>query len=261
MSYSTITGSIAAAIHTPAEGLRAGVVEIPAKDTALQAYYAVREGVAHPPIILVVQEIFGVHEHIKDICRRFAHEGYLAVAVELYQRQGDPSAYSEMNRLIEDIVARVPDEQVLTDLDAAARWAVAQGGDGARLGITGFCWGGRIVWLYCAHNPACKAGVAWYGRLTRGHGPLQVRNPLDVARDLLAPVLGLYGGEDTGIPLDDVWRMEAALEEGGAASKASHMKVYDRSGHAFFADYRPSYNAEDAADAWQKTLDWFERHL
>lgn len=250
-------------LHTSAEGLRTGRVDIPSFDQPIQAYYAApgetREGGF--PLVLVVQEIFGVNEHTQDICRRFAHQGYMAVAVELYQRQGDASSYDDNARLIKEIVSKVPDEQVMADLDAAVSWAGEQGANTERVGISGFCWGGRIVWMYAAHNPVCKAGVAWYGRLATGHGPLQVRNPVDVAGQLHGPVLGLYGGKDASIPLEDVRSMEGALAKGGEAAQASQIVVYPASGHAFFADYRPSYNPADAKDGWARCLAWFARYL
>lgn len=261
MSFSPITGKAESALHTDAEGLRHGLVAIPGFDGTLPAYYAAPADLENPPLILVVQEIFGLHEHIKDVCRRLAREGYMAVAVELYHRQGDPSAYTDMGALVADIVAKVPDEQVLADLDASVEWAGSQGADTTRLGITGFCWGGRITWLYAAHNAHCKAGVAWYGKLMAGHGPLQVRNPIDVAPELLAPVLGLYGGKDASIPVADVRRMEAALAQGSPASAQSQIVVYPHSGHAFYADYRPSYHAPDAQDAWDKAMGWFAQYL
>jgi carboxymethylenebutenolidase len=261
MSFSPITGAAATTVHTSPDGLRHGQVDMPTFDGTIPAYFAVPAAKENPPIILVIQEIFGLHEHIRDVCRRFAHQGYMAVGVELYQRQGDASQYTDMAALIRDIVSRVPDEQVLADLDAAVRWAGTQGADTTRVGVTGFCWGGRLTWMYAAHNPQCKAGVAWYGKLTVGHGPLQLRNPIDVAAQLHAPVLGLYGGLDNSIPLKDVKRMEAALANGNAAAQASEMVVYSESGHAFYADYRPSYNAADARDGWDRALAWFERHL
>lgn len=261
MSFSSITGMEPTAIHTGVEGLRDGLVDIPTFDGTIAAYYAAPADQEQPPLILVIQEIFGVHEHIKDVCRRLAHQGYMAVAVELYQRQGDAAQYTDMQALIKDIVAQVPDEQVLADLDASLEWAATQGADATRLGVTGFCWGGRLTWLYAAHQPRCKAAVAWYGRLTKGHGPLQVRNPVDVAADLQAPVLGLYGAQDAGIPLEDVARMEAALAQGSPAARESRFVVYQDSGHAFYADYRPSYNVSDAQDAWSKLLAWFDQHL
>ncbi|NYT26250.1 dienelactone hydrolase family protein [Alcaligenaceae bacterium] len=261
MAYSKITGSGDSTIHTSAEGLRHGMAEIPVRDGTMSAYYAAPAAVERPPVILVIQEIFGLHEHIRDICRRLAHEGYMAVALELYQRQGDAGQYGDIAELIRDIVAKVPDEQVLGDLDSAVEWAAGQGANAEQLGVTGFCWGGRLTWLYAAHNPRCRAAVAWYGRLTVGHGPLQVENPIDVAGRLHAPVLGLYGGQDAGIPLEDVRRMEEALAGGNEAARASRIEVYPESDHAFYADYRPSYNARDASDAWGKAVGWFDRLL
>lgn len=261
MSYSKITGSNNGTIETSADGLRHGMVEIPVRDGAMSAYFAAPAAVERPPLILVIQEIFGLHEHIKDVCRRLAHEGYMALGLELYQRQGDASAYSDMGALINDIVSKVPDEQVLSDLDSGVAWAATQGADTTRLGVTGFCWGGRLTWMYAAHNSQCKAAVAWYGKLATGHSPLQTEHPIDVAARLHAPVLGLYGGEDASIPLADVRRMEEALQQGSEAARASRIKVYPESGHAFYADYRPSYNARDASDAWGRAVAWFDRLL
>ncbi|RTZ44470.1 dienelactone hydrolase family protein [Candidimonas sp. SYP-B2681] len=261
MSYSSITGSAETAIHTTTEGLRHGVVDMPTFDGTIPAYFAAPADKARPALILVIQEIFGLHEHIRDVCRRFARQGYMAVAVDLYHRQGDAAQYSDMSMLINDIVSKVPDEQVLADLDASVKWAETQGADSARIGVTGFCWGGRLTWMYAAHNADCKAGVAWYGKLAVGHGPLQRRNPIDIANELKAPVLGLYGGQDASIPLTDVRRMQDALKTGSAAARASEVVVYPESGHAFYADYRPSYNAGDAQDAWLKALSWFKKYL
>lgn len=261
MTYSKITGSNGSTIQTSAEGLRHGMAEIPVPGATMSAYYAAPAAAERAPLILVIQEIFGLHEHIKDVCRRLAHEGYMALGLELYQRQGDASQYSDMAALIRDIVAKVPDEQVLADLDAGVEWAASHGADITKLGVTGFCWGGRLTWMYAAHNPACKAAVAWYGKLAVGHGPLQIRNPIDVAPQLHAPVLGLYGGQDASIPLADVHRMEAALRQGSEAARASRIEVYPESGHAFYADYRPSYHAPDARDAWEKAVAWFDRLL
>ncbi len=261
MSYSSITGSAETAIHTSTEGLRQGMVDMPTFDGTISAYFAAPADEPRPAIILVVQEIFGLHEHIRDVCRRFARQGYMAVAVELYQRQGDAAQYSDMPLLIKDIVSKVPDEQVLADLDASVKWAETQGADSTRIGVTGFCWGGRLTWMYAAHNAACKAGVAWYGKLTVGHGPLQLKNPIDIVSQLKAPVLGLYGAQDASIPLTDVRRMQDALKKGSEAARASEVVVFPDSGHAFYADYRPSYNAVDAEDAWLKALSWFKRHL
>jgi carboxymethylenebutenolidase len=255
--FTLAAGPVAAApIATDAQGLDAGPVLIPARDRDLPAYAARPKGGKPAPMILVVQEIFGVHEHIRDVCRRLAKLGYVAVAPELYVRQGDPSAISDIPTLMRTIVAQVPDEQVLADLDAAADWtAKSAGGDAKRLGITGFCWGGRITWLYAAHNPALKAGVAWYGRLVGDSGANTPRHPLDVAGQLKAPVLGLYGGADQGIPLDSVERMRAALS---AAKSGSEIVVYDGAPHAFHADYRPSYREQPARDGWARMLAWFQ---
>lgn len=261
MSFSAITGQADTAIHTDTYALRHGLVEMPTFDGTIPAYYAAPDNVEAPPVVLVIQEIFGLHEHIRDVCRRFAHAGYMAVAVDLYQRQGDASQYTDSATLIRELVSKVPDEQVLADLDASAQWAATQGGDIGRLGVTGFCWGGRLVWMYAAHSDKCKAGVAWYGRLATGHSEKQLRHPIDVAPDLQAPVLGLYGGKDTGIPLEDVRRMEAALADGGPVASQSEIIVYPDSGHAFYADYRPSYHPQDAQDAWGKCLAWFDQYL
>lgn len=245
-------------IATSAEGLDAGEVKIPVRDGELPAYRARPKGVAAAPVVLVVQEIFGVHEHIKDVCRRFAREGFYAIAPELYARQGDPAAYADIQSLVTELVAKVPDAQVMSDLDAAAAFAAAEGGDASRLGVTGFCWGGRITWLYAAHNPALKAGVAWYGRLVGQADPLRPVHPVDVAANLTAPVLGLYGGADEGIPLDTVEKMRAALAAAGNA--ASEIVVYDGAPHGFYADYRPTFREETAKDAWTRCLAWFRRH-
>lgn len=261
MSFSPITGQAETTIHSPAQGLDHGSFKLPTSGGTIDAYYARPQNQAKPPVILVIQEIFGLHEHIRDVCRRFAALGYFAVSAELYQRQGDPNNCDSVPDIIRNIVSKVSDEQVLADLDASVQWARQQGGDTSRLGVTGFCWGGRIVWMYMEHNPAAKAGVAWYGKLSVGHGPLQTRNPVDVAKTLKGPVLGLYGGQDTSIPLEDVRRMEAELAEGNEAARNSRIVVYPDSGHAFFADYRPSYREEDAKDAWVNAVDWFEAKL
>jgi carboxymethylenebutenolidase len=208
-------------------------------------------------VILVIQEIFGVHEYIADTCRRFAKLGYLAIAPELYARQGDPRGYTDIPKLQADIVSKVPDAQVMADLDGALAYAGANGGNVAKAGITGFCWGGRIVWLYAATGKV-KAGVAWYGRLVGQPSELTPRHPVDVAASLQAPVLGLYGGKDQGIPLDTVDKMKAALANGTPAAKASSFVVYPEAGHAFHADYRPSYVKSAADDGWQRATAWFK---
>jgi carboxymethylenebutenolidase len=245
-------------ITTGSEGLTAGEVKIPVADGEIPAYRAMPATGGPFPVVLVVQEIFGVHEHIKDMCRRFAKEGYCAVAPELYARQGDVTKFTDYKEIFAQVVSKVPDAQVMSDLDAAAAWAAkSSSGDTARLGVTGFCWGGRIVWLYAAHNPQLKAGVAWYGRLVGQPTELQPKYPIDLVDDLKAPVLGLYGGQDQGIPLADVEKMRAAL---AAAKKDSEIVVFPDSPHGFNADYRPSYRAADAAEGWRQCLAWFRRH-
>jgi carboxymethylenebutenolidase len=247
-------------IKTDTQGLVAGEVTIPVGDFKMPAYRAAPQGKRNPPVILVVSEIFGVHEHIADVARRFAKQGYLAIAPELFLRQGDPKAITEISKLMTDVVSKVPDAQVMGDLDATVAWAKAQGGDTTKLGITGFCWGGRITWLYCAHNSGVQAGVAWYGRLAAAPTALQPQHPLDIATKLHAPVLGLYGGKDQGIPLDTVDKMKSALAQGSAASRASQFIVYPDAGHAFNADYRPSYSKDAASDGWARCLAWFKTH-
>lgn len=246
-----------ATIRTDAIGLTADEISIPTRDGDLPAFHAMPAEGGPFPAILVVQEIFGVHEHIKDVCRRFAKLGYLAVAPELYARQGDLSTLSDIED-IRKIVAKVPDEQVMADLDAAAAWIRASGrANVEKVGITGFCWGGRIVWLYAAHSRQVQAGVAWYGRLAGKASDLQPVHPVDIARDLKAPVLGLYGGSDQGIPLETVDQMKNALK---AAGSPSTIVVYPDAPHAFFADYRPSYRQEAAEDGWRRLLAWFKQH-
>jgi len=244
-------------IKTDDAGLSAGEVILEVKGHKMPVYRAQPAGKTHLPVILVVSEIFGVHEHIADVARRFAKQGYLALAPDLFGRQGDPAKYGTVAELIKDLISKVPDEQVMADLDATVAWAKANGGNTDKLGITGFCWGGRITWLYAAHNPAVKAGVAWYGRLVGEKNPLNPKHPVDVAPTLKAAVLGLYGAKDQGIPVDTVEQMKAALAKGGSKSE---FVVYPNSGHAFHADYRPSYNEADAKDGWKRALEWFRAH-
>ncbi len=262
VGYAAAAMPIAAqtAVHTPEDGLTAGAVSIDAAGFKLPAYRAAPAGKNHLPVILVIQEIFGVHEHIADVCRRFAKAGYLAIAPELYARQGDPKGYTDVGKLMAEIVSKVPDSQVMADLDATVAWAQANGGNNKKLGITGFCWGGRITWLYDAHNPQVKAGVAWYGRLVGQASANNPTHPVDVAKTLHGPVLGLYGGQDTGIPLTSVNQMKDALADGSAAAKKSEFVVYPDAPHAFHADYRPSYRAEAAQDGWKRALAWFKSH-
>lgn len=251
-------------ITTDARGLEAGEVVVPVRGGEMPAYRATPAKGKNFPLALVVQEIFGVHEHIKDVCRRFARLGYMAVAPSLYFRQGDTTRLKMED--VMKVVARVPDEQVMADLDSTVAWARAtKRTDGKRVGVTGFCWGGRIVWLYSARSREVDAGVAWYGRLVANPGqpanPLTPRQPVDVAGELNAPVLGLYGAKDAGIPVETVERMRAALKASKSkAARASEIIVYPEAGHGFHADYRPSYNGEAAADGWRRLQDWFRKH-
>jgi carboxymethylenebutenolidase len=248
------------AVKTSAEGLTAGEVSFDVNGFKVPAYRAAPAGKTGLPVVLVIQEIFGVHEYIADTARRFAKAGYLAIAPSLYARQGDATQYSDISKLMAELVSKVPDAQVMADLDAAVQWAGANGGDTSKVGITGFCWGGRITWLYSAHSPNVKAGVAWYGRLVGASTELTPRHPVDVAARLNGPVLGLYGAADTGIPLDTVDKMKAALAAGNAAAKASEFVVYPDAPHAFHADYRPSYRQGPAEDGWKRALAWFKTH-
>lgn len=247
------------AIKTSADGLTTGQFSYGVAGFKVPAYFAAPAGKTQLPVVLVVQEIFGVHEYIADICRRFAQAGYLAIAPELYARQGDPSQYTDMAKLMAEVVSKVPDAQVMADLDGAVKWAGAHGGDLAKVAITGFCWGGRIAWLYAAHGPV-KAAVAWYGRLVGANNELTPKNPIDLATVMRAPVLGLYGGKDGGIPLDTLDKMKAVLATGTAASKAAQFVVYPDAPHAFHADYRSSFRQGPAEDGWQRCLAWFKAH-
>ncbi len=229
-------------VQTPDDAIVAGFTSIPSQGDNMPAYHARPKQSDGPlPVVIVVQEIFGVHEHIRDICRRLALEGYLAIAPELYFREGDPNDFADIPTLLSSLVAKVPDSQVLADLDHVASWASRNGGDVHRLMITGFCWGGRITWLYAAHNPQLKAAVAWYGKLTGDKSLNSPKQPVDIATDLNAPVLGLYGGQDNSIPQESVETMRQALR---AANAKAEIIVYPDAGHAFNADYRPSYHAE-----------------
>ncbi|ELY6276613.1 dienelactone hydrolase family protein [Cronobacter muytjensii] len=245
-------------VHTPQDAIIAGETSIPTQGENMPAYHArPREANGPLPVVIVVQEIFGVHEHIRDICRRLALEGYLAVAPELYFRQGDPNDYDDISSLLSNLVSKVPDAQVLADLDHVASWASRNGGDAHRLTLTGFCWGGRIAWLYAAHNPQLKAAVAWYGKLLGDKTLNSPKRPVDIATDLTAPVLGLYGAQDTGIPLESVETMRHALR---AANANAEIIVYPDAGHAFNADYRPSYHEASAKDGWERMLAWFQTY-
>ncbi|AVO40390.1 dienelactone hydrolase family protein [Simplicispira suum] len=247
------------AIATPADGLTAGEISYTVDGFQVPAYRAAPAGKSGLPVVLVVHEIFGVHAYIADTCRRLAHAGYLAIAPELYARQGNPASYGEMAKLMSELVSKVPDGQVMADLDGALAWTADHGGDPARAAITGFCWGGRIAWLYAAHGPV-KAGVAWYGRLEGAATPLTPKHPLELAPILRAPVLGLYGEADTGIPQESVERMRVALAAGSKAAKASRIVTYPDVPHAFHADYRASYRQAAAQDGWARMLAWLHDH-
>ena len=253
------------AIQTSGEGLIEGEVMVDVNGFKMPAYRSAPKGKTDLPVVLVISEIFGVHEYIADVTRRFAKAGYLAIAPELFVRQGDPSTYGEIAKLQAEVISKVPDAQVMGDLDATLQWASKNGGNANRAAITGFCWGGRITWLYAAHNPKLKAGVAWYGRV---EGQTNANNPkhaVDLANALKAPVLGLYGAEDTGIPVASVNKMKDALAQaatqGNAAAKACEFVLYPDAPHAFHADYRASYRAGPAADGWSRALAWFKQRV
>jgi carboxymethylenebutenolidase len=247
----------AQAIHTDTEGLDAGETKVPTTLGELPAYYARPQGAGPFPIVLVIEEIFGVHEHIKDICRRLAKVGYLAVATEYYARIGDLSKMTDVQQIFRDVVNRTPDDQLMKDLDSTAYWAGTHGGDAGRLGVTGFCFGGRDTWLYASYNPRLKAAVAWYGHVASPKTELHPLNALDIAADLKCPLLGLYGGQDASIPVDTVREAEAKAK---AAGKTVEIVVFPDAPHGFNADYRPSYRPDDAKKAWGLMLDWFRKY-
>ena len=244
-------------IHTDAAGLDAGETPIPTSEGVLPGYYARPAGAGPFPTVLVIEEIFGVHEYIKDTCRRLAKAGYLAVAPELYARIADLSKMTDAGAIVRDVISKAPDERMLADLDAAAAWAAANKGDPARLAVTGFCRGGRNTWMYDAHNPALKAAVAWYGPIKGAPSTIQPTNPGDIAADLKAPLLGMYGGQDAGIAVPDV---QAAAAKAKAAGKTVEIVVFPDAPHGFHADYRPSYRKADAEDGWGRMLAWFKKY-
>ncbi|MNR90419.1 Carboxymethylenebutenolidase [compost metagenome] len=244
-------------VKTDNSGLTAGEITVTVNGQAVPVYRAQPTGKTNLPVVLVISEIFGVHEYIADVARRFAKLGYLALAPELFVRQGDPGAYGTIAELQKEIISKVPDAQVMTDLDAVVAWAKANGGNTDKLGITGFCWGGRVTWLYSAHNPKVKAGVAWYGRLIGNNNELTPKNPVDIAAKLKTPVLGLYGAQDGGIPVTTVVQMQDGLSKG---SSKSEFVLFKNSGHAFHADYRASYVEADAKDGWKRCVEWFKTH-
>lgn len=249
------------AIKTSSEGLTTGEVIIDVNGFKMSAYRAAPVGKTNLPVVLVVSEIFGVHEYIADVCRRFAKLGYLAIAPELFQRQGDPTAYNTIADLQREIVAKVPDVQAMGDLDACALWAAQNGGAAKRIAITGFCWGGRITWLYAAHSKSVRAAVAWYGRLVGTPSGLLPTNPMDVLDNLNAPVLGLYGRADAGIPMESLALMQNKLKDSkNKAAKACNFVTYEDTGHAFHADYRATYRKFPAENGWEHALEWFKQH-
>ena len=255
----------AATISTPTTGLDTAEVQINVDGEDVPVYMAKPAGKSTGmPVVLVLSEIFGAHEHICDIARRFAREGYMALAPELFIRQGDPMGYANMADLMREVIAKTPDEQVKKDLDACVAWAKQNGGDVSRLGVTGFCWGGRQVWLYAASQPLVKAAVAWYGRLEGETTPFTPLHPVQIAAKINAPVLGLYGGADRGISQESVGRMKSLLSDaangGNKAAAASQFVVYPDAPHAFHADYRPSYRQEAAQDGWKRCLQWFAKY-
>ncbi len=244
-------------IKTDAAGLEAGEIKIPVADGTIPGYFARPAGAGPFPTVIVIEEIFGVHEHIKDLCRRLAKAGYLAVAPELYARIADLSTMTDAATIVRDVISKAPDDQVNKDLDSAVAWAKANHGDTARLAVTGFCRGGRGTWLYAAHSPAVKAAVAWYGPVGGNPTPIQPKTATDLAADLKAPLLGLYGGQDAGIPVAAV---EAAVAKAKAAGKTVELHVYPDAPHGFNADYRPSYRKDTAEDGWKRMLAWFKAH-
>ena len=261
LGYAAAALPIAAqtAIQTPGQGLQEGWVQVPSQGFDLPVYVARPQAKRNPPVVLVIQEIFGVHAYIQDVCRRLAHAGYMAVAPELYARQGKASDYTEISKLQAELVSKVPDAQVLQDLDVVLAWAGKNGGNARRAAITGFCWGGRVTWLYAAHG-SVKAGVAWYGRLEGQPSANTPSHPVQQVAQLKAPVLGLYGAEDTGIPVASVAKMQEALKQGSSAAQKSEFVLYPAAPHAFHADYRPSYREAPAKDGWQRMLQWLRAH-
>ncbi|CAJ0729990.1 MULTISPECIES: dienelactone hydrolase family protein [Ralstonia] len=253
-----VEGSV---IRTDGDGLVEGEFTVMSSDFDVPVYYAKPAAAGDTfPVVLVVSEVFGVHAHIADVCRRFAKRGYLAMAPDLFARLGDASAFASLADLMSEVVSKTPDAQVIADLDAVAAVAGRFGGDSERLAMTGFCWGGRITWLYVAHSANVKAAVAWYGRLD---GPVSSNSPVHpvaLTRQLQAPVLGLYAGHDPVVPMEHVALMRSALEHGNANARSSRIDIYPDAGHAFFADYRESYREADALDGWSKCLAWFASH-
>lgn len=248
-------------IKTDDKGLTAGEVKIPVADGTIPAYRAMPDNGKHFPVVIVIHEIFGVNEWIQDICRRFAKLGFMAVAPALYARQGEVKDLKDPREINRQVYSKIPDTQSMPDIDSTLAWAAKNGGSKKKTSITGFCWGGRIVWMYAAHNPKIKAGAAWYGRVVpTPNSPVneaQPKTPIDFAKDLKVPVIGLYGGLDKGIAVDGVQRMQDELKKGKSGSE---IVIYPNADHGFHADYRQSYNKEASADAWARLLAWFEKH-
>ncbi len=248
-------------IKTNVDGLLTGEVVIDVNGFKMNAYRAAPAGKTNLPVVLVVSEVFGVHEYIADVCRRFAKQGYLAIAPELYQRQGEPLSYNVIADLMREVVSKVPDAQVMGDLDACALWAAANGGDAKRMAVTGFCWGGRMTWLYAAHSKTVKAAVAWYGRLVGSPSVLAPKHPIDLVNNLNAPVLGLYGRADEGIPMESLALMQNKLKDSkNKFAKQANFVTYEDTPHAFHADYRATYRKGPAEDGWEQLLVWFKQH-
>jgi carboxymethylenebutenolidase len=255
--FTLAAGPVSAdAIKTDTRGLVAGDTKIKIGDQEMPAYFAKPSGAGPWPVVLVAMEIFGLHEHIKDVTRRLAKLGVFAVAPDYYFRMGDLTKMTEINQLF-PLVNSKADTELFSDLDATVAWAKSEGGDTNRLGIIGFCRGGRTVWVYSTHNPALKAGVAFYGSLMDPASAAMPKNAYQLANEVKEPVLGLYGAEDTGITPDQVERMKAALL---AAGKTAEFKIYPGAPHGFYADYRPSYRKEAAEAAWNEMQNWFKTY-
>jgi carboxymethylenebutenolidase len=256
--YTLLAGPVRAeAIKTDANGLTVGDAKVKVAGGDMPVYFAKPANATNPPVILVAMEIFGLHEYIKDVTRRLGHLGALAVAPDYYFRAGaDLTKMDDIQKLL-PIVNAKPDKELYADLDGTVDWAKSQGGDTGRLGIMGFCRGGRTVWLYSAHNPSLKAGVAFYGSLADPENENWPKNALSLAAEVKAPVLGLYGAEDTGIKVDQVKDMEARLK---AAGKPAEFHIYDGAPHGFHADYRPSYREAQAKQAWGELQSWFKKY-
>jgi carboxymethylenebutenolidase len=256
--YAVAAGAISPQrIVTPAEGLEAKEIRIQTRNGEMPAYLARPSTGSGLPVILIAQEIFGLHEHIRDIARRFAALGYLAIAPDYFFRVGDPLAAPDI-AAIRKIILKAPDSDVMADFDAALDFAAAMGGDSSNAAITGFCWGGRMAWLYARHNPKLRAAIPWYGRLGSDKTANQPLWPLDIAGEVKIPVLGLYGGADPSIPMEQIEQMQEKLREAGARAE---IVVYPNAPHAFFADYRDSYRLDAAQDAWRRALEFLGANL